>query len=241
MVWFKVDDHFHSHRKAKRSGLEAVGLWCVAGSYCAAHLTDGFVEEWYVNEWRRGPRLAAVLVGMGLWSEATRDGERGWQFHDWDKHQPTKTQVEAERKKARDRKAAQRLSQGDNKRDTPKDDPRDYAQESQETPVPYPPAQPARPSLSLVSSGGDITQGDDPEPPRFCPNHPHGTQLNCGDCKDARIAHEAWTKRDEARKKAIRDQYRELSQNCPICHGTNVIDVGENEVRKCDHEQARHA
>ena len=235
MPWFKVDDHFHSHPKVKRCGLEVVGLWTVAGSYCMAHLTDGFVEEWFVKDWRRGPRLAAALVAAGLWYETTKGGEKGWQFHDWDKYQPTKKQVEAEREKARNRKAAQRLSQGESRRDSLVDS----GVESRRTSGTVPARPPARPYL--VTSGGELTQVEDPQPPPFCSDHPSGTDKPCRPCGNARKAHQEWMERDGARRRAELDRYRDLSTNCPMCKGTNVIDVGDNSVRKCTHGEAANA
>lgn len=99
IAWYKIDDQLHSHPKARRAGLEAMGLWTLAGSHCMSYLTDGFVEEWFVQSWPHGPELAAKLVSVGLWVEA----EGGWQFHDWDKYQPTRASVKAERDAAAER------------------------------------------------------------------------------------------------------------------------------------------
>ena len=110
MPWFKVDDALHSHPKARRCGLDALGLWAVAGSHCMAYLTDGYVEPWFIQSWPRGEELAARLVDADLW-DTHPDG--GWQFHDWDQYQPTKAQVEEEREKERERKAKWRESRKD--------------------------------------------------------------------------------------------------------------------------------
>lgn len=99
MAWFKVDDQIHSHPKARRAGLEAMGLWLLAGSHCMSYLTDGFVEAWFVQSWPHGEELAGKLVQAGLWLEA--DG--GWQFHDWEKFQPTRESVKADRHAAAER------------------------------------------------------------------------------------------------------------------------------------------
>lgn len=99
MPWFKVDDNLHSHPKARRAGLEAMGLWALAGSHCMSYLTDGVVEGWFVEAWPRGAKLAAQLVKVGLW-EVHPDG---WSFHDWDGFQPTREKVLAEREKTKAR------------------------------------------------------------------------------------------------------------------------------------------
>lgn len=99
MAWFKVDDQIHSHPKARRAGLEAMGLWLLAGSHCMSYLTDGFVEAWFVQSWPHGEVLAGKLVQAGLWLEV--DG--GWQFHDWGKFQPTRESVKADRQAAAER------------------------------------------------------------------------------------------------------------------------------------------
>lgn len=99
IAWFKVDDQLHSHPKARRAGLEAMGLWLLAGSHCMSYLTDGFVEAWFVQSWPHGEELAGKLVQAGLWLEA--DG--GWQFHDWEKFQPTRESVKADRHAAAER------------------------------------------------------------------------------------------------------------------------------------------
>jgi hypothetical protein len=99
MTWFKVDDGLHSHRKAVRAGVPAMGLWVLAGSWCADHLSDGFIPDYMAA--RLDPdceQNAARLVDVGLWVTAERGGDKGWQFHDWVEQQPTREQVLAERK-----------------------------------------------------------------------------------------------------------------------------------------------
>jgi hypothetical protein len=102
VTWFVVDDKLHEHQKAHRAGPEALGLWVLAGSYCGDNLNDGFVPERALVRWvpsqSKGRRLAARLVDAGLWEPGTRDGERGWWFHDWPEYQMTRAQVEERRK-----------------------------------------------------------------------------------------------------------------------------------------------
>jgi hypothetical protein len=80
MVWFKVDDTFHSHPKQMAASLAAVGLWSVAGSWSSNHLTDGFVPDHVIPSLSRGaPELAKELCAAGLW----RRVRGGYQFHQW--------------------------------------------------------------------------------------------------------------------------------------------------------------
>ena len=103
MTWFKVDDKLAGHDKARRAGLKAMGLWCMAGAQAAGYLTNGYVSRSFV-EGLRGLREAEILVDVGLWHPA----EGGWVFHEWEQSNPTRAQVEARREADRKRKNAWR-------------------------------------------------------------------------------------------------------------------------------------
>lgn len=104
MTWFKVDDGFCFHPKALAAGNSALGLWVRAGSWCGANLTGGQLPRHMIGTFGAQKRDAKKLVEAGLWSET----EDGYQFNGWDDYQPTKMQVEAERKAARERQARHR-------------------------------------------------------------------------------------------------------------------------------------
>lgn len=106
MTWFKVDDQLWSHPKFASLSDSAQALWLRAGSYSAAHLTDGFVPEQVARRQLAGtPRvigeLLAVQVGMSsaMWTRV--DG--GYQFHDWDEYQESSSDVKRRRDEARER------------------------------------------------------------------------------------------------------------------------------------------
>jgi hypothetical protein len=105
MTWFKVDDGLHSHRKAVRAGVAAMGLWVLAGSWASDQLTDGWVPDYIAARLDPGQaeKHAAALVKAGLWLPDEHDGERGWWFHQWDDHQPTAKSVHDQRAAAKDR------------------------------------------------------------------------------------------------------------------------------------------
>jgi hypothetical protein len=85
-----------------------MGLWALAGSYCMAYKTDGFVPDWFVNSWPNGRRLADTLVKAGHWEIGEKDGEAGWFFHDWLDYQPSSDEIEADREHARERQRKRR-------------------------------------------------------------------------------------------------------------------------------------
>jgi 5-methylcytosine-specific restriction endonuclease McrA len=100
VTWFKVDDKFHSHRKtlqlmAEPEGMAAIGLWVIAGSWCADQLTDGFVPRYVLKHLATdsGHELAKLLVKVGFWEEAQVNGQDGYLFHQWGEHQPSREAV----------------------------------------------------------------------------------------------------------------------------------------------------
>ena len=104
MAWFKVDDTLHGHPKVRRAGAAAAGVWVTAGAFAMAYKTDGFVPRYFVDGWgKTGTTAARQLVTVGLWEPAEKDGETGWQFHDWDDYQPSSAEIERDRDAARER------------------------------------------------------------------------------------------------------------------------------------------
>lgn len=92
MPWFRLDDSFYSHPKVIAAGNEAVGLYVRCGTYCAQHLTDGFVPEHVVLLY--GSReLADTLVRTKLW----RRVRGGWRMPDYLAYNPSAQTVDKER------------------------------------------------------------------------------------------------------------------------------------------------
>lgn len=106
MTWFKVDDGFYDHPKVLGLDVAAVGLWTLAGSYCARHLTDGVISERQIRAIGGTRRQAEKLVAAGLWSvdEASASARR-YVFNDWRDFQPTRDDVLSKREEARRRMA----------------------------------------------------------------------------------------------------------------------------------------
>jgi hypothetical protein len=101
--WFRLDDSFHSHPKVIAAGNEAIGLYVRSGTYAAEHLTDGFVSKdialLYGDE-----TLAGALVRVKLWHRA----RGGWTIHDYLDYNPSREDVERERKQAAERQRRRR-------------------------------------------------------------------------------------------------------------------------------------
>lgn len=107
MPWFKVDDGFHDHPKVDELSLEAIGLWTLCGTWSSRHLTDGEVPWNRVQKFGGTPELCSELVRANMWrtSEDVRDGAvpNAIFFTNWGDWNPTKEDVESDRKKARER------------------------------------------------------------------------------------------------------------------------------------------
>ncbi|MGO4974586.1 hypothetical protein [Bifidobacterium boum] len=101
MAWMRVDDKLHSHPKRHQAGLRAMGVWVIAGSWCADHLTDGHVPAGMLPALGARPADARTLVQAGLWDEV----EGGWQFHDWVQINPSRADIESRRESERQRVA----------------------------------------------------------------------------------------------------------------------------------------
>jgi hypothetical protein len=106
--WFKNDDSLHAHRKTRKAGLEAMGLWVVAGTWSSSQNTEGFVPGWFVDTWPRGRALAKKLVGAGFWDVDADGGEDGWRFHDWLDYNFSQEEVDEKRKAAAERQRKHR-------------------------------------------------------------------------------------------------------------------------------------
>jgi hypothetical protein len=156
-TWAKLDDGFHAHRKAKRAWRNhprALGLHLLAVSYCASQLTDGFVDNEFIEEKlpaaRERAAVTAALVDAGLWTAE----EDGWRIHDWLDFNPSRAEVLGRRRKdserkqsARVRRESERSPDGQNGDVHPESDPR--------------PSDPSRPRAFP-----DPTRPDPTSPPR---------------------------------------------------------------------------
>lgn len=97
MPWVKLDDSFDQHRKIRKAGLEATGLHARALSHSGRAEEDGHIDpEWVLERaGRKGAKLAALLVDVGLW-ETNGDG---WLIHDFLDYNPSAADINRDRAK----------------------------------------------------------------------------------------------------------------------------------------------
>ena len=126
MPWVKLDDQMPEHPKVAQAGPLALAMQVAALCYSNRKLTDGFIPrsiartllDWemvddegrvqtlgitsgYVGDDVTADWVIDRLVGVGMWEEAPG----GFQIHDFDDYQPSKSDVEREREAARKRMA----------------------------------------------------------------------------------------------------------------------------------------
>jgi hypothetical protein len=112
--WLKLDDAMGEHRKSRRAirnaGVGAFGIHALALLHCSRYLTDGFVDQEFLDETfdvaKTKPRerklIVEALENAGLWHRA----DDGWVIHDYLDHNPSKAEVEAKRAEERAKKSA---------------------------------------------------------------------------------------------------------------------------------------
>ena len=160
MPWFKIDDGFWSHPKTLQLSDGALGLWVRAGSWSMHHLTDGCIRAHALRLLSAKPRFVDELVSVSLWirSDSVLDSEKSdqisYQFHDWSKYQPTREQVEADRRAAADRKAKSRR---DSRRDSPVTDA-GVTGGVTPTPTRPDPTRPTKENKALVQPAVELTR-----------------------------------------------------------------------------------
>lgn len=161
MVWFRVDDVLPFHERVIRAGNAAMGLWVRAGAWSSGQLTDGYIPADVARTMGTTGEVRR-LVEVGLWHPV--DG--GYQFHAWaedgtgTKRQPTRAEVEAQRRAERERKAAWRQSRRDHPEDVPPVSRRDTQRDTRRTDAGRPDT-PTRPDPTLIERVSNDTLSPD--------------------------------------------------------------------------------
>lgn len=243
MVWFKVDDKFHSHPKRYRCSLAAIGLWSVAGSWCGdQERDDGLVPAHMVSAFGGNKKHAAELVTAGLWDEV--DG--GWRFHDWTDRNPSEAQIKAKREAEAERKRkwrealASRRDKGGTDAGTAASVPAESAL-TRSRPDPDPevltPLSGDRYEPLRAVDATKLTQK--PGSPADARCTAHVGVADPGPCKGCRAAREKAERDLETENRRDLLEAERLSRNCDRCDGHHVTDDDGRPTRqKCNHRKA---
>jgi hypothetical protein len=99
-MWARLDDGWYDHPKIVASGPYGMALhaWCI--SYCARHLTDGYLRKNVIPAWAK-PQGVKALLEVGLMEEVPG----GYAVHDFLDWNPSRQQVLEERAQAKIRMA----------------------------------------------------------------------------------------------------------------------------------------
>jgi hypothetical protein len=110
MVDFRVHDGFPNHPKTLGLSLEAVGLWTLAGCWCARYLTDGYIPSEAIAQYTGRSRAPlAELVDHNLLQRI----EGGYLFADWLQYQRSRSELEKTVAHNRSRQARYRAKRRD--------------------------------------------------------------------------------------------------------------------------------
>lgn len=148
MPWVRLDEEFPDHPKVVTAGPLAGWLHVCALAYCNRHLTDGFIPRAQVGRLVNfagiinldedpGPcdvrdmpdvspyELADRLVSLGVWER--RQG--GFAIHDFLDYQPSRAEIEAQRKVKKDAGRAGGIRSGESRRSRTEAEPKQTAKQ----------------------------------------------------------------------------------------------------------------
>lgn len=271
MGWIKVDDSFYDNDKMLAVGTIGRDLYWHGMGYCNRNLTDGLIPRGRavslvdftdaavligacggVDGQDCAPIAVARLLEVNLWHEdghtcpdCAQPGPRHYIVHDYLKYQFSKAQIEEKAAATKKRVEAWRKKNEDcnDVGNAVTDDVQTQADTRYKHDNPTPNPTPISTSLVTKEGGVAFRNARDGAGRPICSKHPNGndTDENCRGCMKARQWDESHASELQADELEAKRRAREISEQCPDCHGTNVIDIADNEVRKCDHRAAVHA
>jgi hypothetical protein len=233
MVWFYVDDNLAFHPKVIAAGNCAMGLWVRSGAWSTGALSDGYMPPNVVGQMGTQKQVH-MLVQVGLW---ITDGS-GYRFHEWNRRQLSKVDIEAKRIYERERKAEQRkrkrVPEGLPPRDS--DDiengcPQGTVSRDSSRARALP--RPAPPHSGYLGEGQN-GEYDPAAPPPQCPRHgfDYDHDEPCRHCQRIR----EWNETSEAQATVARAAARRAAIDaCPVCDDSGLRETPHG-VTRCTHE-----
>ena len=194
------------------------------------------------------------LLGADLWHEDGHDcpdcvqpGPHHYVIHHFLEYQPSRAEVEAKRESVREARAHAGRIGGMKSAQTrqSKTEANGEAKPKQtgkqtsskvEAPNPNPNPNPFNP---LVKKEGEVALRNAHEgiPRPQCSKHPNSNDGGaCRGCMKVRQWDEANADAIKADELDAKRRAREIAEQCQDCHGTNLIDIADNQVIKCNHQ-----
>jgi hypothetical protein len=240
MTWFKVDDNLHSHNKIRKVLADdpaALALWTVAGSWSSDNLTDGLIPDhqlpWLMPS--RADELAQMLVTAGLW----RRVKGGYRFHQWTadgdgtKRNPTREEVESERRKKAEAGRKGGLASGKSR--SRNEAPATASASAGARRFVEPPTRPdpkGRGGTGRSLGDSSATRASSEPPSPRCEQHEHvDDPPPCGPCGDARRARTRWEVADAERRRnapKCRQHRGQPADNCGLCRSEALAAIEED-------------
>lgn len=228
MDWVKLATDYYTDERVEKLE-EAAELIFVRGLARAGELErGGFIPESSVPRLARRRRYATLvraLVSSGLWTKV--DG--GYQIAGWSDWQGELDALAARRTTDRERARQYRRRKRVAAESTPSRDnghpSRDVTQGELDVEVEGVKGGDLASGMPSTGRGPPVDNQPREPPARHCPRHPRGTTRDCGPCKDARLAHQAWeAERRERWRTAARCPTHpdQLAGHCQACRSERL-------------------
>lgn len=194
----------------------AFRCWHELLDYCREQQTDGFVARRYATA-RWSLDVLHELCDNDPEKPSLTEADEGWYARDYLAHNPSRAEIEA--RSERNRQAGQQGGLAKAKRTAS-----------------APLSAPLSENLPYIDKEEDKEGRGTALPPK-CSRHPNGNPKDepctgCGRVREWQRARDAEVAADELAAKRRR---LELIADCPDCHGTNTIAVGDDAAAKCEH------
>ena len=225
-MWTKLSDEFFRNPKVVAAGRDARDLYLVSLCHCNEHLTDGFIAQNYLRRMAADAEIdnpvesASRLVEVRLWDVVPG----GYLVHDFGEYNPTKSEVEQERKEKAARQEKWRQSRNAS-RNASHDTSQVASQDGAPVPVPVPvPVIPSVLVTPLIPQGGAVAveavvmpmsnEGDtEPDTDAFTPAELHSEPLPAPASRRQQASEK---QRTDEKRTAIMQAYRAVRFDRPL-------------------------
>jgi len=250
--WIRAEDDFYDNDKMLAAGSIGRDLYWHGLGWCNRNLTDGLIPKQrallmvdftdaaavdgtrVVKGQACAPLAVKRLLGAALWHEDGHDcptcrqpGPNHYIVHDFLEFQFSRATQLKKREEAKERMSAARGARSQNVRANIEEG----STEVRLTPSPSP-------NPLVKKAGGHVTEVSETAPP-ICSKHGEtNADTPCRTCMKRREWAEAQANALERDQLEHRRRLKELRDNCPQCAGTNLVEVHEGLVVKCEHHQA---